>query len=175
MLHRLPILVKVILLQLIFLVLHYAYEWFPGSLTFFIGAINESIYQHMKIAFHAYFLFVVLEYSLSGTAVIDKSRFLYARLLGLVLIPLLVLPFFLIEAVVFVKIESIPLEVIFANLALAATSASTLLLVEVFETGKITLGAKWALMILVFLTAMEFATFTYRLPWFDIFAIPPGW
>lgn len=175
MLRRLPILVKVIILQVVFLVLHYAYEWFPGSLTFFISATNESIYQHMKIAFYAYFLFALLEYALKGPAAIEKSRFLYARLLGLVLIPLLVLPCFLLESVLFVKIESIPLEVIFANLALAATSASTLLLVEAFETGKISRGAQWALLILFFVTALEFATFNYRLPWFDIFAIPPGW
>ena len=175
MFQRYPIIAKVILFHLIFIAVHYVYDWFPSPLTFFLGATNESVYQHMKAIFHAYFLFSAFEYGLAGKTMFDKPRFLYARFLGLVLMPLLILPFFLLGPALFVKIESIPLEIIFANLALAGTSASTFLLVDVFEHGKFTSGAKWALFILVFLTIIEFSIFNYRLPWFDVFANPPGW
>lgn len=170
-----PIIVKVILFHFIFIVVHYVYDWFPGLATFFLGATNESVYQHMKAIFHAYFLFSVMEFGLTAKTLADKSRFLYARFLGLVLMPLLMLPFFLVGPALFVKIESIPLEIVFANLALAATSASAFLLVDVFEHGKVTRGAKWAIFTLVVLTAIEFSIFNYRLPWFDVFANPPGW
>ena len=34
---------------------------------------------------------------------------------------------------------------------------------------------QWVLIILFVLAASEIVIFNYRLPWFDVFAIPPGW
>lgn len=172
---RIPIIAKVMLYQILFLVIHYLYDWFPGSLTYFLGSTNESIFQHMKAGLYTYIALTVIEYGLVNQAIPSKSRYFYARLFGSAILPLLMLAYFLAGPAMFVKIESIPLEVLFANIALAATSSSTFLLEGLFERSELSTGLKWMIILLFMLTAMQYVIFNYRLPWFDIFAIPPGW
>jgi len=85
------------------------------------------------------------------------------------------LAYFLAGPALFVKIESIPLEILFANVVLAVTSGSTFLLEALFEKSELSPGLKWMIILLFMLTAMQCVIFNYRLPWFDVFAVPPGW
>ena len=172
---RIPIIAKVMLYQVLFLVIHYLYDWFPGSLAYFLGATNESVFQHMKAGFYTYIALTAIEYGLVNQVVSSKSRFFYARLFGASILPLLMLAYFFAGPAVFVKIESIPLEILFANLVLVATSSSTFLLEVLFEKSELLPGLKWMIILLFMLTAMQCVIFNYRLPWFDVFAIPPGW
>ena len=172
---RIPIIAKVILYQVLFLVIHYLYDWFPGSLTYFFSATDESVFQHMKGGFYTYIALSVIEYGLTNQAISSKSRYLYARLFGAAILPLLMLAYYFVGPAVFVKIESILLEVLFANLVLVATSSSTFLLEGLFEESELSPGLKWMFILMFILTAMQFAIFNYRLPWFDVFSIPPGW
>ena len=48
---KFPLILKIVLFQLLFLLLHYLYDWFPNSITTIFSGINESVYQHMKICF----------------------------------------------------------------------------------------------------------------------------
>jgi len=172
---RIPIIARVMLYQVLFLVIHYLYDWFPGSLTYFLGSTNESVFQHMKAGFYTYIALTVIEYGLASQIISSKPRYFYARLFGAAILPLLMLVYFLAGPAMFVKIESIPLEVLFANLALVATSSSTFLLEGLFEKSELSTGLKWMAILLFMLTVMQFAIFNYRLPWFDVFANPPGW
>ncbi len=172
---RPPIMAKVILYQVLFLVIHYLYDWFPNSLTYFLGATNESVFQHMKGGFYTYIALTVVEYGLTRQVIPSKSRYFFSRLPGSAILPLLMAAYFFVGPAVFVKIESVPLEILFANLALIATSGSTFLLEDLFERSELSTGLKWMFMLLFISAAMQFAIFNYRLPWFDVFATPPGW
>lgn len=48
---KIPLLVKIILIHIIFMLLHYLYDWYPNDSTAIFSGINESVYQHMKIGF----------------------------------------------------------------------------------------------------------------------------
>lgn len=170
-----PIAAKVVIYQLLFIVVHYLYDWFPNSLTHFIGATDESVFQHMKAVFFAYLLLNAIEYGLSHKAILSKSRYFFSRIFGAMIMPLLMFIYFLAGAALFIKIESIPLEILFANLVLVATSTSTFLLDSFIEKSELPASLKWTLTALFTLTALELIIFNYRLPWFDIFANPPGW
>lgn len=122
---RIPIGIKVILYQVFFLVIHYLYDWFPGGFSYFLGATNESVFQHMKAGFYAYIALTVFEYGLNHQVISSKIRHLYACLFGASILPLFMLTYFLAGPAIFVKIENIPLEILFANLVLVATSSST--------------------------------------------------
>ena len=172
---RFPLVAKVILFQITFLLIHYIYDWFPGPVTFLIGANSESVFQHMKVVFFSYILLTVLESGLVGAAIPSLTRFVYSRLLGAVLMPLLMVVFYLSAAAYVGEWMSIPLEVLFANLALLAVSTTTFLLEGYFEQLEPSRPLQWALIILFVLAASEIVIFNYRLPWFDVFAIPPGW
>ena len=166
---------KVIAFQLAFLILHYCYEWFPNNLTRLISATDESVYQHMKVAFFAYLLVILGEYGLRHKSLSSPIAFGYARIFSLVILPLVMMVYFLLGPAFFVKIESIPLEIIFANLTLLFTSSSIFLIENHFEQSEPSRGLKIILITLLVLTLSEFLIFTERLPWFDIFANPPGW
>ncbi len=172
---KLPIFLKIVLYQILFLLVHYSYDWFPNSLTNFFAPTSESVYQHMKGAFYTYLLLVGIEYILACKMIVSKSRYFYARLAGGIFLPLIMMPYYLLGPALFVQIESIPLEIVFANLALLATSASAFLLETVFEKSEQTAGVKTILVLLFLITLFEFIVFNTRLPWYDIFANPPGW
>jgi hypothetical protein len=169
------LLIKVIAFQLVFLILHYSYEWFPNGFTRIFSAIDESVYQHMKVAFFSYIPVILGEYLLRRKSITSLSQFSYARIFSLVLLPLIMIIYFMAAPAFVVKIESIPLEIIFANLALIATSLSAFLIEEHFENTEITRAVKIVLIVLLILSFSEFLIFTERLPWCDIFANPPGW
>lgn len=166
---------KVIVFQIIFLLLHYSYEWFPNEVTRIFSATDESVYQHMKVAFFSYLLLVVAEWGIFRRSIGSFTPFLYGRIFTLVILPLILIVYFLTGPVFFVKIESIPLEILFANIVLLLTSFSAFLLEGHFEQIEPRGVVRLVLIFLLILTLIEFFVFTYRLPWFDIFAIPPGW
>jgi len=73
------------------------------------------------------------------------------------------------------ELNNIPLEIIYANFVLLALSTTTFLLEGYFVQLEPSLALKWVMVILFFLTISEIIIFNYRLPWFDVFANPPGW
>lgn len=172
---NLQLILKIAAFQIIFLLLHYSYEWFPNGVTRIFSATDESVYQHMKVGFFSYILLAVGDYGLRQRSVNSRINFIYSRLFSVTILPLIMIIYFMTSPAFFVKIENIPLEILFANLVVAATSFSTFLLEHHFEQAEPSRGLKIILILLVVFALLEFLIFTYRLPWFDIFAIPPGW
>jgi hypothetical protein len=82
---------KVISFQIIFLVLHYSYDWFPNKITHLFSGIDESVYQHMKLAFYAYFPVVIGEILFQRKSIQSWVNFCYARILSFTILPLFVM------------------------------------------------------------------------------------
>lgn len=169
------ILAKVIIFQLVFLLLHYLYDWLPNELTTLFSGINESVYQHMKIGFYSYILVASIEYLWSRRSITSRKGFFFSRLFTVVYLPWVLLVMFLISPIVFIKIESIPVEIIFANVTLILASVSSLLVEKQVEKAEPGTSFQIVLLVLFLLTLTQFVVFTYRLPWFDLFATPAGW
>lgn len=173
--NHMSMLVKVILLQVLFLLLHYLYDWFPNGVTAIISGTNESVYQHMKIAFFAYIFASLIEYAWFYKQIESRARFFHVRAFTAVIYALLVIVWYFLSCAWFVKCEGIFLEVFFANLATFMTSITAVLLEQHLDKVDLSRGMK-TISVTVFVIALsEFIIFTYRLPWVDVFANPPGW
>lgn len=172
---HLSVLVKVILLQVTFLLLHYVYVWFPNTITGLFSAINESTYQHMKIAFFSYILVSLIEYALFNKRIESRKNFFFARTLSTVLYTLFVIVWYYVSCAYFVKFESVFLEILFANLAVIMTAITTINIELQLEKAEFNRGLKWISVIVFLVTLSEFIIFTHRLPWLDVFANPPGY
>lgn len=172
---KIPLLIKVILLHVIFILLHYLYDWFPHPLTSLFSGINESVYQHMKIGFFAYLLLVIVEYFWMRKEIHALDQHVYARIFSAVLLPLIMMVIYLIGPLVFGRLTSTLAEIVFANLALLATSLSTFAVEAQLEKAAPASGFKIVAIFLFLLSLAQYTIFTFHLPWFDIFAIPPGW
>lgn len=170
-----PVWIKAIVLHIIFILLHYLYDWFPNPLTTICSGINESVYQHMKIGFFAYILLTLVEYVMIYKAVQDRDRYFYARFFAATYLPLVMMVVYLIGPLVFGHFESVVAEIIFANAALLLTSLITVFIEKHVEKTKPGLAFRICVLFLFFISLAQFVLFTFDLPWFDIFAVPPGW
>jgi len=172
---KISLVVKAIVLQIIFIVLHYSYDWFPNNFTALCSGINESVYQHMKIGYFSYVLFALMEFILIRQAIHSFDRYIYARLFSATYFPLVMMVIYLLGPLTFGHTESMLVEIIFANAALLATSVSTLIVEGHIEASKPKVSFRVLTIALFVLSFAQFIVFTFDIPWFDIFAIPPGW
>lgn len=172
---QMHILIKMIVFQVVFLVLHYLYEWFPGAFTRLVSATSEAVYEHLKVAVLAYLLVNMLEWFVGRKWIGDQGNFIFARLFSTLILPWMIFLFFFISPAYFVKINSIPGEIVFANIALLLSSFCTIVIERQVEKAKIDRAFRWITVILLLVLFSQMVIFSYRLPWFDVFAIPPGW
>lgn len=173
--NKLSIPIKMFTIQSIFILLHYLYDWFPNNLTTLISGINESIFQHMKIGFFSYVIFMIIELVLMRKRIPEFNKWFYSRMFSCSFFPLAILILYLIGPLVWGKFESIAFEVIFANVSLLLSSFVTLVVEEQVEKGQPGLGFRFVVIGLFVVSLLEYVVFTFEVPWFDIFAIPPGY
>jgi hypothetical protein len=172
---RIAMVKKVILLQVLFLLLHYLYNWFPNNVTAIISATDESIYQHMKVAFFSYIIVSLIEFAICHKRIESRARFFHTRALTAVLFSLLVIVWYYTSCAYFIKFDNLFLEVLFANIATILTSITGLHLEQHLEQIDFSLGMKRLSVAIFVVKLSEYIIFTYRLPWLDVFANPPGW
>lgn len=166
--------IKMIAYQFIFLLLHYAYDWYPNNLTRIFSGINESIFQHMKVAFFSYILLILLEY-LWIRKKIQPHTYFFSRVFAITFIPWAVFVFFFMAAAYHGEIKNIPIEILYANLVLLLASYSTIIVERHIEKAKPGKAFKIVTSAMFLVSLSYYIIFTHRLPWFDVFAVPPGW
>jgi len=97
--HAFSILAKTLINQVVFLGLHYAYDFFPTTFVSLFSGINKSIFQHMKIGYFSYMITNVIELMFRREKKYLKN-FITTRIFTTVLLPwVMVLLYFLPEAV----------------------------------------------------------------------------
>ena len=170
-----PLLLWILIYQSVYLILHYLYDWFPGIITRIISGIDESVYQHMKIGFFSAIIIFIIEYIIMRKHIEFKEHFIYSRIFLCVFLPLAIFVVYLLGPLIFIKIESILGEIIFANIALLASSFSSIVISRHIEKTQPELHFRIVLIFLFISSLVQYMVFTNRLPWFDIFQVPPGW
>ena len=172
---KIPLMIKIIIIHILFLLLHYLYDWFPNGVTAIFSGINESVYQHMKIGYFAYIIFALGEFLITKKSIKSFDQYLYSRLFSASFLPLMILVIYLSGPLVFGRLESVVLEVVFANIALLASSFITLIVEIHIESTKPGILFRSAISALFVLSFAQFIVFTKQVPWYDVFAIPPGY
>ena len=169
---KIPLILKIILIHILFIVLHFMYDFVPGGITAIFCGINESIYQHMKIGFFAYILFAIIEYGLTKKTIPEFIQFIFPRLFSAAFLPLIMIVFYYVGPLFFGRIESVFLDVLFANVVLMATSFTTLVVEEQIERSSISKLFKFVTVVIFILSLIQFIMFTFKLPWLDLFEDP---
>lgn len=167
--------IKLILIHLLFILLHYLYDWFPNRYTAVVSGTNESIYQHMKIGFFAYLFLILGEVIFTRRSAQLPAGWFFARLFACTFFPLAILLIYLVGPLAWGKVESVAFEVVFANLALLASSFTALVVEGQVEKAKPSPMFRVVVAVLFIISLLEYVAFTNQVPWFDIFAIPPGY
>ncbi len=153
--------------------LHYLYDYLPSFATAVIGGINESVYQHSKIAFFAYLILLLIEFIIFKNKLEDKDRFLFSGLLSTILIPWIMFVFwFFLPLFYNAQIPIIVLEIVYA----IGVTYLMVLAVSFLDQNLIELeykrNMKIIILITIFLMTAQYIVFTFQLPWHDFFADP---
>ena len=168
------IFIKVLINHAIFLILHYAYDFFPNSFVALLSGINESMFQHMKIGFFSYGLASAIELTWLGRTK-KISGVLFIRLFTTTLLPWIMMLIYYVPVAFFGEIDSYVLEIVIANTVLILTALQTVLLEQDFDRMNVSFKFKVLSSLVFVIAGFLFIFFTFQLPWFDVFAVPPGW
>lgn len=146
--------------------LHYLYDWSGGlSLLGVISAVNESVWEHMKLLFIPMFFFTLIEMTVLGE---HYSHFWRSKLLG-ILSGLLLIPALFYTYTGALGFRLIWLDIsIFYLAAATAFFLETRLLLRHSRSGALELPS----MLLIWLLAFAFLIFTYVPPRLPIFLDP---
>ena len=156
-----------------FSLFHFGYELTGFGVLKPICGINESVFQHLKMAFWGYGLLTIFEYwYLKGKKGFKQKGFWYSRVLSMVFTPWVVFLLWYIVPAVYGRINSLLPEVMWA-IFVTCLSGLIVSVIEV-DTEKIEFrrGAGVSIITMLVVSAFIFTIFTYKLPWLDLFEIP---
>lgn len=146
-------------------VFHYLYDWTGVFLFSVFSAVNESVWEHVKITFYAALFYGIYEYY---CAFRENWDFVFGKALGLVMIPLLI-PFVYYGYTAFTGHHILWVDILTALLAGAACQGFSLMALcdekDYSAYKPLSLGTIAMLVLL-------FTLFTYWPPGFGVFADP---
>ncbi len=166
------IFIKSFIYLVVFTLLHFGYDitgWI--FLKPFCG-IDESLFQHLKMAFWAYLITSLLEALLVKNTLHSRSRFWYPRLFSAIILPWVTLLIWYLVPAVFGKLHSNIVEVFWAIFCTYFGVFIVVLFEKTIEKNEFGLPAKIAILLLFLISAFLFIRFTYKLPWIDLFVNP---
>jgi hypothetical protein len=159
----------------IFLLLYFAYKFFPVMPLKIICGITESNFQHYKAAFFSWIILSLVEFSLIRKRIIDIETWFYSRISTATILPWFVFIFWYLGPALYGKMPNVALEIVYANIITIIVGFSG----AIFEKGMARINyfreLKVLILVLVLASVLLFVVFTFvKLPWADVF-IEPDW
>lgn len=111
---------RAVAFQAVFLILHFAYDWWPNGLAAIFGGVDESVFQHMKIGYFSWLVLSAGEWAAFKPS--PFADFAASRLLGAVLMPFVFAAAWYVAAATIGPLPSDPAEILWANLVILASS-----------------------------------------------------
>lgn len=71
----------VLFIFLIGFIIHNLYEWFPNIITLVISPVNESVFEHIKMIFSSYILWIIIKRYLYTKYNIPENNFILKEVL----------------------------------------------------------------------------------------------
>ena len=146
--------------------LHFLFDWTGGNvIVALFSAVNESIWEHMKLLFYPMALFALLEYRAWGREVAQFWRVkLLGIFLGLALIPVLY----------YTYTGALGVEADWFNIAIFFITAALVYRLETRFLGRDIAGTPrlWTGLALLCLMSLLFTVLTFRPPHIPLFQDP---
>lgn len=165
------IIIKALLFMGVFSLVHFIHDFIPIPIILIIGANDESVFSHMKMAFWSWLILSLFEY-IFLRKLIKRKNFIISRAIITISIPYLEILVYYI--VVFAAREELPLalELTWAFSTVFIIGAMGRILENDLEEIEFKMKATVLIIILLGLSLFFFTVFTYAKPWLDIFYIP---
>ncbi|MHA1518931.1 MAG: DUF6512 family protein [Promethearchaeota archaeon] len=169
-------LIRCIAFLQLFLILHYAYDFAPeGFLKNLLGIFSgtqESIFQHMKIAFYAYILLFLIEYPVFRGQIQNPSKYFYSNLLATIFLPWLIFIVYYSLLAFTGRLYPVVIEIVYANIAVLGVLYITTTLQQKFISIEYTKEIKVMIIFLMVCMISQFTIFTLEIPELGFFFEP---
>ena len=146
--------------------LHFVFDWTNGSVIAAVfSAVNESIWEHIKLLFYPMLLFAIVEYKTWGREVACFWQVkLLGFLIGIILIPVL---YYTYTGVLGTSAD-------WFNITIFFVVAAVVYLIEtkLFQSEKECPGSDWLVVSLVILLPIAFTLLTFYQPHIPLFQDP---
>ncbi len=156
-------LVGIAVISIVGSALHFVFEWAGGwEPVGVIAAVNESVWEHFKIAFWPALFYAILEYPFLRRS---TSNFMTAKAIGIYIMPIAIaVIFYSYTAVIGEEILAVDILIFFVAVALGQLASYKILTMRRLPawTGKVGL-------VMVIALAVAFGVFTFYPPHLGIF------
>lgn len=73
--------ISILFIFLIGFIIHNLYEWRPNIVTLILSPVNESVFEHMKMIYTSYIIWIIIKYFILKKYNIKENNFLLKELL----------------------------------------------------------------------------------------------
>ena len=161
-------LLKVVGVWIMFAILHFAYELVPIFPLRIIAGVSESNFQHMKLAFFAYLIISIIEYFIVRKSLPSSESFVYSRLFATTLLPWMMISIWYMQAVFFGPMLLL-LELVYSTIIVLIATGCAIIVERAIEKTPLTTAFKGLIIGLFLIAFIEYAVFSFKLPWLDLF------
>lgn len=162
-------LLKVLGYLLIFVILHFLYNWFPSPLTAVFSGLDESFIQHAKVGFFAYSLVNIFEFILSRQKGKPALHFWEVRLLSTTLLPWWMFLLWFSYPTFGGRFPAVWIDILYANLVNGILAVGLVLFEKQLEKQEFSSLLRVWVVLFYLLSLALLVQFTFHLPWADFF------
>ncbi|HDN05354.1 MAG TPA: hypothetical protein ENF27_05405 [Chloroflexi bacterium] len=155
-----------------FLILHYAYDFFPILPLKLVSGINESFFQHIKIVFFTYLIVNLVEFLTRRKVLENRESYILTRLFSTTILPWFVFIIWFMAPAYYGPIGNVAVEILYANIALLLSGFCTLVIEQTMDGIPYHNLSKVVIIALFVISMSLYIIFTFKLPWADVFADP---
>ncbi len=164
---------KALLYFLLFILLHFGYDITHLNILKPFCGINESVFQHLKMAYWSYLIASLFEYFWVKRKAFKWWKFFYTRSFTTVIVPWMIFLVWYLAPAIFGKSESKAMEILWALLVTYFSGVAGSFLDKEFEKiENLSIFFRWLLILLLLVSAFLFILFTYKSPFIDVFVDP---
>jgi hypothetical protein len=155
-----------------FLLLHFSYETFPGTVFRILAEDHEATFFHMKMLFIAYIAVSLVELAVRGRRLRSVATFAASRALISVLYPWAAITMWFTAEALGLKIPLIPWEIVYANVFTAIGIYLALRLEEALDGVDFRPALQWTIALLFVTAVLSYVAFSVNVP-VHFFTTPP--
>ncbi len=156
----------------IFVILHFLHDLTHWAFLAPVSCTNESVFQHMKMAFWAYLCASLIEFARARKLGADKGPFWYPVLLSAVTVPWFVVLVWYLMPALLGKAAPLVVELVWAPVVTYTSGLIGGTVEKAIAKDNFDLSFKVVVIVLSVVSAIFYVWFTFRPPWIDVFVNP---
>ncbi|HOJ87470.1 MAG TPA: DUF6512 family protein [Pseudothermotoga sp.] len=165
------ILPKAIFFLGVFSVLHFGYELTNWTILIPFCGTDESVFEHLKMGFWAYFIVSAIEYFISKRK-IQIGNFWFSRILSAVFVPWFIVVIWYIVPAIIGHVESLIVELIWAFVVTFISGIMGCILERSVQQIPLNKGLGTLIIVMFVFSVIFYTRFSFSKPWVDLFINP---